>query len=302
MSTFPVAIHHSSELMPHDGGVGFQKFIHQAMQAPFLSADEEWELANRYQEKNDIDAAHRLVHSYLRLVLKISREYLNYKLNLPDLVQEGTVGLMLAVKKFDPKRGSRLATYAIWWIRASIHDFILRSWRLVKIATSQLKRKLFFKLRQAKKSASPLNWEEAEELAIQFGTDAETILDVDGRMSGADASLNQPTLNHQGDAMAGEMIDMIPDQRPNQEYEMLSSQKKDRMHTLIQNGIDQLNPREQFIISERFLSEESTTLNVLAQHLTISRERVRQIEKRALEKLRAFFQTVSDGGDLLFEG
>ncbi len=102
--------------------------------------------------------------------------------------------------------------------------------------------------------------------------------------------------------MAGEMIDMIPDQRPNQEYEMLSSQKKDRMHTLIQNGIDQLNPREQFIISERFLSEESTTLNVLAQHLTISRERVRQIEKRALEKLRAFFQTVSDGGDLLFEG
>ncbi|MBF0371360.1 MAG: RNA polymerase factor sigma-32 [Magnetococcales bacterium] len=296
MSTQTLAIHRSSDLVVQDGGSGFQKFLQQAMQAPILSAEEEYQLATRFQENDDREAAHKLVHSYLRLVLKISREYLNYRLNLPDLVQEGTVGLMHAVKKFDPKRGNRLATYAIWWIRAAIHDFILRSWRMVKIATTQLKRQLFFKLRQAKASLSPLNWDEAEELAQKFGTDPETILEVDGRMSGDDTSLNQPVLDD-----AGEMQDLIADQRPNQEYELLTSQQKELMGSLIQQGLDRLNPREQAIICERFLAEKPATLDVLAQRFSVSRERIRQIEKRSLEKLKAFFQTVPEARELVID-
>ena len=296
MSTYALAIHRFSDLVALDSSSGFQRFLQQALQAPILSAEEEYQLAIRVQEENDGNAAHRLVHSYLRLVLKTAREYLNYRLNLADLVQEGTVGLMHAIKKFDPKRGNRLATYAIWWIRATIHDFILRSWRMVKIATTQLKRQLFFKLRQAKESSAPLNWEEAVELAKKFGTNAATILEVDGRMSGGDVSLNQPVLED-----AGEMQELIPDYRPNQEYELLDSQQKELMEKLIPRGLDRLNPRERIIVSERFLAEKTTTLDVLAQRFSISRERVRQIEKRALEKLREFFQTVPEARDLVCE-
>ncbi len=296
MTTQALAIHRSSDLAVLDGGSGFPRFLQQALQAPILSAREEYQLATRYQEENDVDAAHRLVHSYLRLVLKIAREYQNYRLNLPDLVQEGTVGLMHAVKKFDPKRGHRLATYAIWWIRAAMHDFILRSWRMVKIATTQLKRQLFFKLRQAKDSMSPLNWDEAEELAKKFGTDPGTILEVDGRMSGGDVSLNQPVLED-----SGEMQDLIADHRPNQEYELLTNQQQELMGSLIQRGIDRLTPRERAIISERFLSEAPATLDTLARRFGVSRERIRQIEKRSLEKLKEFFQAVPEARDLVID-
>ncbi len=143
----------------------FKKFLREAYQAPMLTKEQEYEYANRLHEHNDLEAAHKLINSYLRYVVKIAREYRNYNLNLADMVQEGTVGLMQAVKKFDPTRGNRLSTYAIWWIRAAIHDYVLRSWRMVKIATTQLKRQLFFKLRQAKESSALLTFSEAEELS-----------------------------------------------------------------------------------------------------------------------------------------
>ncbi|MBF0456080.1 MAG: RNA polymerase factor sigma-32 [Magnetococcales bacterium] len=294
MSHWPVVAHHALNLPALDNGSAFQAFLRSVWQAPVLSADEEYQLASRFQKKNDLEAAHQLVHSYLRLVVSTARDYRNYRLNLSDLVQEGTLGLMQAVKKFDPERGNRLSSYAVWWIRAAIHDFILRSWRMVRIATTQLKRQLFFKLRQAKGSLSQLNWDEANELADKFGTDPTTILEVDARMSGADTSLNQPVL--EGD---GEMIDLLVDQQPNQEFQLLSAQKKEQMGSLIQQGMDRLNPREKTIISARFLSDQVTTLETLSQQLSISRERVRQIEKRAMEKLKDFFQTVPEAREIV---
>ncbi|MBF0341792.1 MAG: RNA polymerase factor sigma-32 [Magnetococcales bacterium] len=296
MTTCPVALHRSLDLSSADNDAGFRQFVQQAFQAPLLSAAEEQELAIRFRQFNDLDAAHKLVHAYLRLVLKIAREYGNYHLHLPDLVQEGTVGLMHAVKKFDPGLGNRLSSYAVWWIRAAIHEFILNSWRMVKIATTQLKRQLFFKLRQAKDSSLPLNWEDAEELAKKFGTDVATILEMDGRMLGADTSLNQTILEDEG-----EIIDLIPDHRPDQEQAVMAGEQQVRIRTLLRQGLNLLNPREQLIITQRFLTDQQSTLDVLASRLSISRERVRQIEKRALDKLKAFFVTIPDGRDLLAE-
>ncbi|MBF0627559.1 MAG: RNA polymerase factor sigma-32 [Magnetococcales bacterium] len=293
MTTNLPALHRSFDLNTAENGAGFRQFVQHAFQAPILTAEEEFALATRFKQENDLEAAHKLVHAYLRLVLKIAREYGNYHLHLPDLVQEGTVGLMHAVKKFDPNLGNRLSSYAVWWIRAAIHEFILNSWRMVKIATTQLKRQLFFKLRQAKDSPLPLNWEEAEELARKFGTDATTILEIDGRMSGADSSLNQTVLEDEG-----EIINLIPDHRPNQEHAVMTREQHLRTRSLLQQGLNRLNPREQMIITQRFLTDRQKTLDTLATSLSISRERVRQIEKRALEKLRAFFDTIPDGREL----
>ncbi|MEO5339549.1 MAG: RNA polymerase factor sigma-32 [Magnetococcus sp. MYC-9] len=293
MMHWPVAVHAARTPALGEGNEGFRQFVHQAMEAPLLSADEESELATRFRVEHDLEAAHKLVHAYLRLVLKTAREYRNYQVSLPDLVQEGTVGLMHAVKQFDPQRGNRLASYAIWWIRAAIHDFILRSWRMVRIATTRVKRQLFFKLRQTKKSAAPLNRQEAEELAQKFGTDIETILEVDHRMLGRDESLNQTLLDN-----GGEWIEQIPDQRPNQELRMLSADRQAWLRRLTDRGLETLNPREQQIISARYLADAPQTLDALAQTLEVSRERVRQIEKKALEKLRAFFLATPAGQEL----
>jgi RNA polymerase sigma-32 factor len=292
MTALPVATHArpTHSLSAHDHGAGFQDFVRRALQAPMLTAEEEYALAIRFREQDDLEAAHALVHAYLRLVIKTAREYLHYHVSLPDLVQEGTLGLMLAVRKFDPRRGNRLMAYAVWWIRAAMHDLILRSWRMVRIATTQIKRQLFFKLRQSKPSSSLLNREEAEELARRFGTDAETILEVDCRMVGPDESLNQSLADDKG-----EWIEQIPDHRPNPERALLSQEHKQRAHALIHAGMAQLTPREQWIVTSRFLEEEPPTLDALAQTLSISRERVRQVEKRAMEKLRTFFQTTPDG-------
>jgi RNA polymerase sigma-32 factor len=296
MSNSTPAIYTPSNPTVYNNDSGFQKFIRQAYQAPILTANEEYELARRLQDENDLEAAHSLVHSYLRYVLKIAKEYRHYKLNISDMVQEGTIGLMQAVKKFDYKRGNRLASYAIWWIRAAMHDYILRSWRMVKIATTQLKRQLFFKLRQAKSSSALLTFDEAEELSKKFGADTETILEVDSRMSNSDTSLNQPLLDD-----SAEMINLIPDRRPNQESEAIFSEQQAMILKLINQGIDKLNPREQMIISSRFLDEKRGTLEFLSGKLSISRERVRQIEAAALLKLKKFFQDLPDAHDLILE-
>ncbi|MBF0423817.1 MAG: RNA polymerase factor sigma-32 [Magnetococcales bacterium] len=296
MTNYPVAVSGLTELAIVEDNHGLRKFWQHAMQAPILSNEEEYQLAKNYRERNDLEAAHKLVHSYLRLVLKTAREYVNYRLSMADLVQEGTVGLMHAVKKFDPERGNRLSTYAIWWIRAAIHDFILRSWRMVRIATTQLKRQLFFKLRQTKSSLAPLTRDEAEELAVKFRTDPDTILDVDHRMGAADASLNQPVLEG-----AGEMIEFLVDERPDQEYQLANRQQEMLRTVMVQQGLDQLSARERVIISRRFLADRQETLENLAQQFAISRERVRQIENRAMEKLRNFFLARPEASDLILE-
>ncbi|MEO5364144.1 MAG: RNA polymerase factor sigma-32 [Magnetococcus sp. DMHC-8] len=294
MINLPVAVHPACRTILPGEDEGFRQFVRQALAAPVLSATEESELAVRYQTRNDLEAAHQLVHAYLRLVLKTAREYRHYRVSLPDLVQEGTVGLMHAVRQFDPGRGNRLASYAIWWIRAAIHDFILRSWRMVKIATTRVKRQLFFKLRQTKASAALLSRQEAEELAQKFGTDVETILEVDGRMVGQDESLNQPLLDD-----GGEWIEQVADHRPNQELQLLSSERREWLHRLIKTGLARLSPREQHILAARYLDDAPQTLEALAQTLAVSRERVRQVEKRALEKLRTFLLDAPAGRELL---
>ncbi|MBF0193951.1 MAG: RNA polymerase factor sigma-32 [Magnetococcales bacterium] len=285
MSDSNVAIYAPTNSSVYGGDSGFQKFLKTAYQAPMLTQEQEYDYATRLRDYNDLDAAHNLINSYLRYVVKIAREYSNYNLNLADVVQEGTVGLMQAVKKYDPDRGNRLSTYAIWWIRAAIHDYILRSWRMVKIATTQLKRQLFFKLRQAKDSSALLTAIEAEELSKKFGTDTQTILEVDSRMSGSDTSLNQPLLDG-----SGEMINLIEDQRPNQEASVISSDEQTKMQQFISKGLDKLNPREKTIISSRFLADKVETLESLSEKYSISKERVRQIEAAALIKLKKLFK------------
>lgn len=282
MEPLPVLVEENPfQLAPVEGGHEFQRFLNAVRQAPMLSAEEERDLAQRFRTREELDAAHRLVFSHLRLVLKIAREYLGYRLPLPDLVQEGTLGLMQAVKRFDPDRGARLATYASWWIRASIHEFILRSWSLVKVATTQLKRRLFFKLRQAKEGLSPLTHDEATELATRLGADTATVLEMDGRLSGADASLNQSVLED-----AGELLDRVPDHRPNQEQRLLGAEKARVLGTWLKEGLEELDPRERVIIEERFIADRAVTLEELGQRFGVSRERVRQLEQRALGKMR----------------
>ncbi|ABK45568.1 RNA polymerase, sigma 32 subunit, RpoH [Magnetococcus marinus MC-1] len=293
MTTQSVAISRPAELALGQGEEGFQRFLKQAAQAPMLSADEEYQLATNYRRHNDLEAAHRLVHAHLRLVLKIAREYLYYRSSLPDLVQEGSIGLMHAVKKFDAQRGNRLATYAVWWIRAAIHDFILNTAHMVKVATTKLKRHLFFKLRQAKSSLAPLNQQEAEELAVKFATDAQTILEMDSRLAGADSSLNQPLFDE-----GGELIELLEDERPNQELQLQSAQQQQRLGRLVKQGLKQLNEREQAIIISRFMGEHAEPREQLAQRFQISGERVRQIEQRAMAKLRSYFQSQPDAQEL----
>ncbi len=286
--TLPVAVY-GEEL-------GFRTFIASAMHAPILTAREESDLFSRLQKEKDLLAAQTLVFSHIRLVYKTTLEYRGYKISIPDLVQEGTLGLMKAVKRFDPMRGVRLASYAIWWIRASIHEYIMRSLSLVKIVTTTLKRKLFFKLRQAKKDFSLLSREEAEVLATQFGTDPDTILNMDVRLSGPEISLDQPTLG--GD---GKIMDFFSDDRPGPESQLISKQQRGFFANLIAKGIDSLEPREQVIIQNRFLLEQPKTLEEIGKTLSISRERVRQLEKKALGKLKNSFLLSATKEDLTYD-
>ncbi|MBF0153286.1 MAG: RNA polymerase factor sigma-32 [Magnetococcales bacterium] len=285
------------ELAVVDHGSGFQDFLNRVHQAPFLTAEEEMDLAMRYRQSGDVDAAHQLVWSHLRLVVKTAREYMGYRIQLSELVQEGSLGLMHAVKRFDPQRGARLATYALWWIRAAIHEYILRAWSMVKVATTQIKRRLFFKLRQAKEGFAPLALDEAEELASRFHTDAATILEMDGRLAGGDESLNRPLL----DDASGEVQDLIPDLRPGQESVALAKEKRHILANMIQQGLERLDKRERQVIEERIMADQPATLEELGDKLSVSRERVRQLEVRAMKKLREFFTSAPEGVRLVLE-
>ncbi|MBF0370046.1 MAG: RNA polymerase factor sigma-32 [Magnetococcales bacterium] len=281
MSNHIVARNDTWPLVWSDDDYGFRSFVAKAMEAPILTVKEESDLFTRFRIQNDTSAAQTLVFSHLRLVYSASLDYRGYGIPLPDLVQEGTIGLMQAVKKFDPLRGVRLAAYAIWWIRAAIHEFILKSWSLVKIATTTLKRKLFYKLRQSKSGFAPLNREEAETLATQFGTDPDTIIEMDARLSGKDVSLDQPILDDDGNR-----VEILPDARPGPEARAISLDQQRFLHAQVEKGIDDLDPRERIIIRERFQTDHPKTLDELARLLSLSRERVRQLEKKALGKLK----------------
>ena len=264
------------------------RYIAEIRRFPILEPQQEYMLAKRLREHADTGAAHKLVTSHLRLVVKIAMGYRGYGLPVGEVVSEGNIGLMQAVKRFDPERGFRLATYAMWWIRASIQEYILRSWSLVKMGTTANQKKLFFNLRKAKSKISALEDGDMHEdqvklIAKRLGVTERDVIDMNRRLGG-DASLNAPIRD---DGEPGEWQDWLVDTSPNQETIMAESEEYDHRRNALTGAMGVLNPRERRIFEARRLAEEPMTLEDLAAEFGVSRERVRQIEVRAFEKVQA---------------
>ena len=271
--------------IPQDGGL--RKYLRDIQAFPMLEQQEEVALAKRWREHDDTESAHKLVTSHLRLVAKIARGYRGYGLPLADLISEGNVGLMRAVKGFDPERGFRLATYAMWWIRAAITEYVLRSWSIVKIGTVAAQKKLFFGLRKIKDrlkiiDAGELSPEQTARIAEAMDVPEEDVTIMNRRFLAGDASLNVPLTGED----ATEHLDLLVDDREDQETLLQKSEEGQLHRRMLNRALATLKDRERHIITERRLKEEPSTLESLAKIYGISRERVRQIEVRAFEKLR----------------
>jgi RNA polymerase sigma-32 factor len=275
--------------LPATGGeAGLNRYLAEIKKFPILSPEEEYMLAKRWTEHQDTDAAAKLVNSHLRLVAKIAMGYRGYGLPVSELISEGNIGLMQGVKKFEPDRGFRLATYAMWWIRASIQEFILRSWSLVKMGTTAAQKKLFFNLRRMKNQIEAfedgdLRPEDVTKIATDLGVSEEDVISMNRRMAmGGDTSLNVP-LREEGE---GQWQDWLVDSGPLQDERVADSQESRLRHELLMEAMETLNEREKHILTERRLSEDPKTLEELSQVYDVSRERIRQIEVRAFEKLQ----------------
>ena len=270
------------------------RYLDQIRAFPMLEPNEEYMLAKAWKEKGDVAAAHQLVTSHLRLVAKIAMGYRGYGLPVADLISEGNLGMMHAVKKFEPEKGFRLATYAMWWIKAAIQEYILRSWSLVKIGTTAGQKKLFFNLRRIKGQIQAiddgdLKPEQVTQIATQLNVTEDEVMSMNQRMAGNDRSLNVP-LSRDGEG-GGEWQDWLQDDSPDQEATFADHEEYDARKNLMLDAMQGLNPREQRILAARRLSEPPLTLEDLATEFNISRERIRQIEVRAFEKLQ---KAVSD--------
>ncbi|WP_394692748.1 RNA polymerase sigma factor RpoH [Hyphobacterium sp.] len=276
----------SLSLSPEEG---LNRYLSNIRKFPMLEKDQEFMLAKRWQEHEDTGAAEKLVTSHLRLVAKIAMGYRGYGLPIAEVISEGNVGLMQAVKKFDPDKGFRLATYAMWWIRASIQEYILRSWSLVKMGTTAAQKKLFFNLRRMKSKMAALEDgdlrpEQVDEIATKLGVTDDDVINMNRRLSGPDASLNAPLKGSEGDS---EWQDWLEDDNSvNQEAELVEHDEFDQRMLLLQDAMADLNERERDIIQQRKLTDEPKTLEELAEVYKVSRERIRQIEVRAFEKLQ----------------
>ena len=262
-------------------------YFRQINQFPMLEKEEELELAHRWVDFGDVASAHRLVTSHLRLVAKIAMGYRGYGLPISDLIAEGNIGMMQAVKRFDPHKGFRLSTYAMWWIKAAIQEYILRSWSLVKIGSSAAQKRLFFNLRRLKNqlqafSEGTLTPENIEKIATKLDVSSQDVIDMDMRMMAKDQRLDAPV----GDEGGSEWIDFLPSQDIDQETMLASREESGTRHEMLQSAMATLNEREQDIIQKRRLQEPPATLEDLSQEYGISRERVRQIEVRSMEKLQ----------------
>ena len=271
---------------------GLQRYLSEIRKFPMLGKEQEFMLAKSWQEHGDTRAAHALVTSHLRLVAKIAMGYRGYGLPIGEVISEGNVGLMQAVKKFDPDKGFRLATYAMWWIRASIQEYILRSWSLVKMGTTAAQKKLFFNLRRLKGQMSALEEgdlkpEQVQSIAHKLAVTEEEVVSMNRRLSGGgDASLNAPVGGAGGDGES-EWMDWLADDAPGtQETRLADSEEFGARMALLQAAMSELNDRERHIIQERRLKDEPATLEDLSKEYGVSRERVRQIEVRAFEKLQ----------------
>jgi len=266
---------------------GLSRYLEEIRKFPMLEPDEEFMLAKRWREHGDTEAAHRLVTSHLRLVAKIAMGYRGYGLPVSELISEGNVGMMQAVKRFDPDRGFRLATYAMWWIRAAIQEYILHSWSLVKMGTTAAQKKLFFNLRKIKGQLrafedGDLSPEHVKKIASDLNVPEVDVVNMNRRLRAPDHSLNAP-LRVEGE---GEWQDWLVDEGPSQEVVLAEREELSKRRKLLTQAMTQLNERERHILTERRLKDDPTTLEDLSQQYGISRERVRQIEVRAFDKLQ----------------
>ena len=286
------------------GEQSLNRYMSEIKKFPVLTAEQEYMLAKRYEEHEDSEAAAQLVTSHLRLVAKIAMGYRGYGLPVSDLISEGNVGLMQGVKKFEPERGFRLATYAMWWIKASMQEFILRSWSLVKMGTTAAQKKLFFNLRRMKKELeayedSDLHPDDVTTIATGLGVPEQEVINMNRRMMmGGDGSLNTPMRN--GEDGAGEWQDWLTDDGPLQDETVADAQEAEVRHEMLVEAMDALNEREQHILTERRLTENPKTLEQLSQVYAVSRERIRQIEVRAFEKLQKAMKAIA--GERLMPG
>jgi RNA polymerase sigma-32 factor len=269
------------------GSLGLTRYLEEIRKFPMLAPDEEFMLAKRWQEREDADAAEKLVTSHLRLVARIAMGYRGYGLPIGEVISEGNVGLMQAVKRFDPDKGFRLATYAMWWIRASIQEYILRSWSLVKMGTTAAQKKLFFNLRRAKSQLQALDDgdlrpEHVKTIATKLGVPEEDVVNMNRRLGG-DASLNAPI---RAEAESGEWQDWLVDDTPTQEDRLVEDEELQRRKSYLSSAMSVLNDRERRVFEARRLAEEPATLEQLSEEFGVSRERIRQIEVRAFEKVQ----------------
>jgi RNA polymerase sigma-32 factor len=272
------------------GEAGLSRYMDEIRRFPMLQPQEEYMLAKRFNEHGDVEAAHKLVTSHLRLVAKIAMGYRGYGLPMGEVVSEGNVGLMQAVKKFEPERGFRLATYAMWWIKAAIQEYILRSWSLVKMGTTVNQKRLFFNLRKAKSKLQALGEgdlrpDQVKEIATKLNVTEDDVISMNRRLSG-DASLNAPIKAGEGES--GEWQDWLVDESDNAEAILVREDEMDSRRDMLSGALDSLNERERRIFLARRLAEDPVTLEDLSAEFGISRERVRQIEVRAFEKVQEF--------------
>jgi RNA polymerase sigma-32 factor len=269
------------------GSLGLTRYLEEIRKFPMLAPDEEFMLAKRWQEHQDSDAAEKLVTSHLRLVARIAMGYRGYGLPIGEVISEGNVGLMQAVKRFDPDKGFRLATYAMWWIRASIQEYILRSWSLVKMGTTAAQKKLFFNLRRAKSQLQALDDgdlkpEHVKTIATKLGVPEEDVVNMNRRLGG-DASLNAPI---RAESESGEWQDWLIDDTPTQEDRLVEDEELRRRKSYLSSAMSVLNDRERRVFEARRLTEDPATLEQLSEEFGVSRERIRQIEVRAFEKVQ----------------
>jgi RNA polymerase sigma-32 factor len=266
-----------------------ETYLVQINQFPLLTQEEEFKLAVRYRKHNDIDAAQKLITSNLKFVVKVAFEYKSYRVKLLDLIQEGNIGLMMAVKKFNPHKGYRFISYAIWWIRAYIQNFIIKTWSLVKIGTTQAQKKLFYKIGKIRKAleSEGENEKKYELLAHDLDVAKEDIIEMEQRMAARDLSLDAPL--DEGQELTH--LDLLKEDSPNQEEALAQEEEKKIREHEVQNAMKRLSEKEVYVIQNRIMAEDPLTLQQIGDHLKLSRERVRQIEGEALKKLKKEFST-----------
>jgi RNA polymerase sigma-32 factor len=276
-----------SHLLVPAGTGSLDAYIQEVNKIPMLTLEEEQDLANRYRDHDDLEAARRLVLAHLRFVVHVAKGYSGYGLQLGDLVQEGNIGLMKAVKRFDPDREVRLVSFAVHWIRAEMHEFILRNWRIVKVATTKAQRKLFFNLRKNKKRLGWLNMDEVNVVAEKLGVKPEVVMEMESRLSGQDVGFDMSADSDDEDKPRVAPAAFLQNESESPEATAVADDLASHNLTLLFNGLDELDERSRDIISSRWLTDDKATLQTLADRYGVSAERIRQLEVNAMNKMRA---------------